>query len=160
MSTLYTRPIARGGGQGARFGNNLCNRDIPWMREHTDVAGIQIGIGIQRIRVYRARRMGAPLRTRSQPVYTMYGFALSRTYDSSSERVYRARRWCAYTRYIAPRRPRDKSEIYGQTVISIVAYKGYIAFDTSKRSSIQSSNCESEKTRMQFIVTGLSQRSV
>jgi len=94
------------------------------MRERADVVGIQIGIGIQRIRVYRARRMGDPLRARSQPVYTMYGFALSRTYDSSSERVYRARRWCAYTRYIAPRRPRDKSEIYGQPLFPLSLTRG------------------------------------
>lgn len=98
---LYTRRPIAAASEAPRFGNNLCNWDIPWMRERTDVAGIQIGIGIQRILVYRARlRMGAPLRARSQPVYTMYGFALSYTYDSSSTtlraRMYRARRWCTY----------------------------------------------------------------
>jgi len=68
-----------------------------------------------------------------QLVYTIYGFALSHTYDSSSERVYRARRWC--TRYIAPRRSRDKSEIYGWPLFPLsLTSIGYIAFDTSKRS--------------------------
>lgn len=76
-----------------------------------------------------------------QPVYTMYGFALSRTYDSSSERVYRARRWC--TRYIAPRRSRDKSEIY---VIPIVAHKYWVyCIRYFKAFPIQASNCESEE---------------
>lgn len=160
-STLYTRPIAR---SNARFGNNLCNWDILWMRELANVAGIQIGIGIQRIRVYRARRMANPLRARSQPVYTMYGFALSCTYDSSSERVSSwniARVGGTRIRYIAPRRSTDKSEIYGRPLFPLsLTSIGYIAFDTSKRSPSSPSNCESEEIQMQFIVAALSQRSV
>ncbi|KYQ56170.1 hypothetical protein ALC60_04909 [Trachymyrmex zeteki] len=68
------------------------------------------------------------------------GWNTNRNWNSTNT-VYRARRWC--TRYIAPRRSRDKSEIY---VIPIVAHKYWVyCIRYFKAFPIQASNCESEE---------------
>jgi len=131
------------------------------MRERTDVVGIQIGIGIQRIRVCSGHAewelRSALVRSQYIPCTDLRYRALTTARPSVCiAHVDGAR--IPGTSHLSPTE-RQKRDLR-PTVIPIVAYKGYIAFDTSKRFSIQSSNCEPEKTRMQFIVTGLLQRSV
>lgn len=139
---LYTRGRSR----GALRKQSVQPGDIPRMRERTDVAGIQIGIGIQRIRARGPNGLRA-LCARSPVLYTMYGFALSCTYDSSSGAVCVAHvgdaRIPARISHLANRRERQKRDLR-PAVIPIVAYPRirYIASDTSKWSATRSSNCE------------------
>lgn len=116
---LYTRGQSHKQG-GALRKQSARNLDIPWMRERTDVAGIQIGIGIQRIpgAYTRARPNGLCFAqetlTRSQYIPCTdlrYRFA----YDTNQVCIYIAvQRRCVYTRYISRLADRDKSKIYAR----------------------------------------------
>lgn len=112
-----------------RFGNNLCNLDIPlderahgrgwntnrnWNSTNTGVQGMPNGLACNPLGESSLR----------SSVYTMYGFALSFAHDDrDSSTEYIARR-CAYQVYIASRRSREVQDLRAAFPASpIVAYK-------------------------------------
>jgi len=93
--------------------------------------------------VYRARRMDFASHSFCNQ-YIPCTDLRYRALTTARPSVYRARRWS--TRYIAPRRSRDKSEIYGRSLFPIVAHKYWVyCIRHFKAFPIQASNCESEE---------------
>lgn len=131
MSTLYTWPIVR----RALRKQSVQPGDILRMRERTDVAGIQIGIGIQRIRVRGPNELRTALvRQYYIPCTDLRYHVLTTARPGLC--VCRPRRWCAYTSpYIAPRqsaretKARSTAGRYSHCRLPRIRY---IASDTSK----------------------------
>lgn len=129
--------------RAARFGNNLCSPGYsPDERARADVAGIQIGIGIQRIQV-RTGRMDSALRLYYIPCTDLRYHVLTTVLIRSV--CMRPRRWCV-TRIPGTSRPsreRGKSEIYGRPLfpLSLTTYQLH-CIRYFKELATRSSNCE------------------
>lgn len=154
---LYTRGQSRARG----FENNLRNLDIPRMRERTNVAGIQIGIGIQRIPGApngRSNPLEKATLARSRYMHHVRIRVIARLRrDSSDSCAHRVRRRCAYNSgCIAPRRSRQKQDLRAVFPTPIVAYKYRMqCIRYYKAFPITSSNCEPAEFQAQFIAVRL-----